>query len=151
VTIALSRTPQPAIETGTVAISNTGGISSRACVKSNGTATLRAQSQAVVTVSRWMPSESASTRSPSPGLVKTARATRAASAMCRTGANRSSHGQRNSPNAAKAAGPMRQATPIRIRAIRPTGLRIRSSDHGRQASTRTASASTPITQSTRTE
>ena len=51
ITIALSRTPQPAIDIGTVATKSTGGVSTIASMKLKGDATLFAASQAVPMVS----------------------------------------------------------------------------------------------------
>ena len=48
----LSRTPQPAIDMGTVAINSTGGISKRTCANPTGAATALAQHQAALMVNR---------------------------------------------------------------------------------------------------
>jgi len=50
----LSRTPQPAIDIGTVAINSTGGIRKRTCANPTGAATALTQHQAALIVNRWI-------------------------------------------------------------------------------------------------
>ena len=57
----LSRTPQPAIDTGKVAIKSTGGMRNRICAKLTGEAIALAQHHAAATVIRWIATEHAKT------------------------------------------------------------------------------------------
>src|SRR6516165_9851681 len=53
----LSRTPQPAIDTGKVAIKSTGGMRNRICTKLTGEAIALAQHHAAAAVIRWIATE----------------------------------------------------------------------------------------------
>src|SRR5215831_14972181 len=57
----LSRTPQPAIDTGRVAIKSTGGMRNRICAKLTGEAIAFAQHHAAAAVIRWIATEHAKT------------------------------------------------------------------------------------------
>ena len=65
--MALSRTPQPAIEIGTADTKMTGSTRNNACAKLRGAATALAAHQAASTLSRWMSIDSAATRNPMRG------------------------------------------------------------------------------------
>lgn len=59
--MALSRTPHPAIDIGTVATRSTGGMRKRTWAKLTGAATAMTQLQAAAMVNKWIATEQAAT------------------------------------------------------------------------------------------
>src|SRR5882672_3204095 len=97
--MAASRVPQPAIDSGIVAISKTGRTNSRAWLHSSGAATDLARNQAAVTDVTWMSSEYAMIGTTLDAEPNTLRAIEAAATIWRVSHQRSSQRQWTNPSA----------------------------------------------------
>src|SRR6516162_8042807 len=96
-----SRTPQPAIEIGSIVISAIGGTIKNTCSKLAGATMERTAHQAITTVSTWMEIDSTASFGPVLRLKMTRLAITEQMWACRVGHHFCSHGQLMKPKMRK--------------------------------------------------
>src|SRR5450756_1779676 len=114
----LSRIPQPAIDTGTVAIKSTGGMRKRTCAKLTGAATALTQHHAAATVSKWIATEHAMTIAADRWELQSVAVIREAADKCRVSIHRSSHCRNRAPISTNINAPVTAPNPIANRTAR---------------------------------